>query len=442
VTNFPLYNVFPWTSVVNGQGHLVVGGCDVAELASEYGTPLYVYDEETLRGLCRQYVREFGNRYPDTKVIYASKAFSNLSLVRLLRDEGLGLDVASGGEFAVGIAGGMPAANIYFHGNNKGREELAQAVKGGVGRIVVDNLHELDMLEEITRGIGESQDILLRVSPNVDPHTHAYISTGALDSKFGFPIQGGQAENAIRQAAKARNLRLVGLHSHIGSQLFETGPYVEAVRVVLRFASTMREQGLNFIEYSPGGGFGIAYTRDEKPPSVATFAEAIVSTIKQECDFLEVDNELTLVVEPGRSIVGPAGVAIYTVGSSKSIPGLRSYISVDGGMGDNIRPALYEAKYEAVVANRMKDELAERVTIAGKFCESGDILAKDVDLPYTKAGDIIAIPASGAYCSSMASNYNMAPKPAVVLVRNGNARLIRRRETYDDIMAQDLFIEF
>ena len=438
MNDFPSRNVFPHTAAINAQGHLVLGGCDVMDLAGEYGTPLYVYDEETLRKVCRQYREEFDSRYPDTRVIYAAKAFINVALVGLLREEGLGLDVASGGELAVGLAGGMLAAEVYFHGNNKGRDELTEAVRDGIGCIVVDNLHELDLLEEVAQEVGRVQDIMLRVSPGVAPHTHAYISTGALDSKFGLPIETGQAEEAVRQALASKHVRLVGLHCHIGSQLFETEPYVEAVRIVLGFAARMREEGLQLLEFSPGGGFAIAYTRDDEPPSVATFAEAIVSAVMRECEALGFDSQPTLVIEPGRSIVGPAGVALYTVGSRKAIPGVRSYVSVDGGMGDNIRPALYQAQYEAVVANRMEQEPAERVTIAGKFCESGDILVRDVDLPPTEPGDIIAIPASGAYCPAMASNYNMAPRPAIVLVRNGATRLIRRRETFQDMIAADV----
>ena len=410
----------------------------MVDLAAEYGTPLYLYDEETLRSLCREFRREFQGRYTDTKVIYAAKAYINVALVRLLRQEGLGMEVASGGELAVALAGDMPAAEVYFHGNNKGRQELQEAVLAGVGRVVVDNLYELGLLEEVARDADRVQHILLRVSPGVEPHTHAYISTGALDSKFGFPIETGQAEEAVRRALASRHLRLLGLHCHIGSQLLETEPHAQAVRVALGFAARMREEGLQTVEFSPGGGFGIAYTRDQEPPIVAAYAEAITSALKRECEAPGFANLPTLVIEPGRAIVGPAGVALYTVGSRKAIPGVRTYVSVDGGMGDNIRPALYEARYEAVVANRMDQEAEERVTIAGKFCESGDILVSDVDLPATEPGDIIAIPASGAYCPAMASNYNMAPRPAILMVRDRTARLIRRRETYRDMMAADV----
>ena len=433
----PWQKVFPHTAAVSASGHLLLGGCDVVDLAAEYGTPLYVFDEQTLRDLCKAFLGEFQSRYPNTRVIYASKTFTNLALTRLLVEEGLGMDVASGGELAAAQAGGMSPADVYFHGNNKGRLELEEAVAWGVGRVVVDNFHELELLEAVAKEAGRIQDVLIRVSPGVDPHTHTYISTGTLDSKFGIPIGTGQAEEAVRQAISSPHIRLVGVHCHIGSQIFETQPYQEAIRVTLEFAASMREEGLHLAEFSPGGGFAIAYTRDQQPPSIAAYAEAITSAFLRGCHELGFGPP-TLIVEPGRSIVGPAGVALYTVGARKAIPGVRTYVSVDGGMGDNIRPALYQALYEAVVANRMHQPPAEQVTIAGKFCESGDILVKDVDLPVTEAGDLIALPAAGAYCVPMASNYNMATRPAIVLVRDGTARLIRRRETYRDLMAADV----
>ncbi|MDO8751807.1 MAG: diaminopimelate decarboxylase [Dehalococcoidia bacterium] len=434
---FPAKHVFPQTAAITASGHLVLGGCDVADLAAEYGTPLYIFDEQTLRERCQAYLREFQGRYPNTRVIYASKAFTNLALTRLLVEEGLGMDVASGGEMAAARVGGMPPSRVYFHGNNKSRQELEEGLAWGVGRFVVDNFHELGLLNDVARKAGRTQDILLRVSPNVDPHTHAYISTGTLDSKFGFPIGTGQAQEAIRQALSCSHLRLVGLHCHIGSQVFETQPYQAAIRATLEFAAKMREDGLELREFSPGGGFGIPYTRNEQPPSTAQYADAITSSFSRGCQELGLSEPL-LVIEPGRSIVGPAGVAIYTVGARKAIPGIRTYVSVDGGMGDNIRPALYQASYEAVVANRMGQPATERVTIAGKFCESGDILVRDVDIPATEPGDLVALPAAGAYCVPMSSNYNMAPRPAIIMVRDGVARLIRRRETYQDLMASDV----
>ena len=437
MSDFTAQNVFPDTATVNAAGHLMLGGCDVVDLAAEYGTPLYIFDEQTLRERCRSFVGEFQRRYADTRVVYASKAFANLALTRLLVEEGLGADVVSGGEMAMARTGGMPADVVYFHGNNKSRRELEEAVAWGVGRVVVDNLYELGLLEEVAQAEGRIQEVMLRVTPGVDPHTHTYITTGTVDSKFGMSIVTGEAERGVREAVSLTNLKLVGLHCHIGSQIFETQPHQEAVRLTLEFAGQMRELGLEMTEFSPGGGFAIPYTRDEKPPTIGEYAEAIVGVLDQRCKALGLASP-TLVIEPGRAIVGPAGVALYTVGARKEIPGVRTYVSVDGGMGDNIRPALYESLYEAVVADRMDAEVSERVTIAGKYCESGDILVRDVDLPLTKPGDLIALPAAGAYCVPMASNYNMAVRPAVVMVLDGAARLIRRRETYEDLMAADV----
>ncbi len=429
--------MFPDTSSINEQGHLVIGGCSVVDLASEYGTPLYLIDEETVRKRCRTFREELKQRYPDSLVLYGSKAFSNVALTRIIVEEGLGIDVVSGGEVEVAKAGGASPETVYFHGNNKSRSELAEAMAWGVGRIVVDSFHEIDLLEEVAKEAGREQEVLIRVSPSVDPHTHSYISTGILDSKFGFAIDTGDAEKAVRKAMSSPHLNLIGLHCHIGSQLFEIQPYQKAIRIALEFASAMREEGLNMEEFSPGGGFGIAYTRDQQPPSAGDFAEALVSSLTETCDDLDLPRPRVF-IEPGRSIIGPAGVAVYTCGASKVIPGVRTYLSVDGGMGDNIRPALYQASYEAVVANRMLVEPSSRVTIAGRYCESGDVLAENVDLAPTEPGDIIAMPAAGAYAIPMSSNYNMTPRPAVVLVRDGSSRLIRRRETYQDIMAADV----
>ena len=433
----PAKNVFPQTARISRKGHLVIGGCDVADLAADFGTPLYVFDEQTLRATCRAYVKEFRARYPKTQVYYAVKAFSNLALVKLLAEEGLGLDVVSGGELALAKAGGMPLSRVSFPGNNKSRQGVQEALGLGVGRVVVDSFHELGLLEELAAQANKVQDILLRVSPGVDPHTHAKIATGILDSKFGFPVATDDAERAVRQAIASPHLRLQGLHCHIGSQLFEVEPFQEAIRIALTFAAQMREQGLKLAEFSIGGGFAIAYLRDQRPPSIAQYADALVSTLKECLREFSLE-EPAFVIEPGRSIVGNAGVALYTVGARKEVPGVRTYLSVDGGMGDNIRPALYEARYEAFVANRMNAAPTDVVTIAGKFCESGDILVKDAALAPTQPGDLIALPAAGAYCIPMSSNYNMAPRPAIVMVKDGKARLIRRRETYEDLMAADV----
>ena len=429
-------SLFPITAGVTEDDQLAVGGCTASGLASEYGTPLYVFDETTLRHVCGEFVGEFRSRYPDTRVLYASKAFINPALARLVHGEGLGLDVVSGGELAVAQAARVPPEDIYFHGNNKGLAELEMALDYGVGRIVVDNVSELDMLIDLARSQGVVQDIMLRLSPGVDPHTHVHTTTGTLDSKFGIPIETGDAERAMHQALDADSVDLVGVHFHLGSPIFELEPYSIAIDATLTFVAGFASDGFALREFSPGGGFAIGYLRDRLPPSVASYAEAVTSAVKLRCADLGLGLP-TLVVEPGRAIAGRAGVALYSVGSIKDIPGIRKYVSLDGGMGDNIRPALYDAAYEAVVANRMSDPPTETVTLAGKFCESGDVLIRDIALPVLERGDLIAIPASGAYAPSMASNYNLIPRPAVVMVKDGEARLIRRRETYQDMMLCD-----
>jgi len=428
-------SLFPQTTQVEGN-HLIIGGCDTLALASEFGTPLYVFDEATLRAKCAEYREEFARRYPDSLVIYAAKAFINRALAQVFKEEGLGLDVVSGGELSIARSVDFPMAMVYFHGNNKSRHELELATRSGVGRIVVDNFYELSLLDEVARQNGVRQEVLLRLSPGVDPHTHAHLATGAVESKFGFPM--AQAEEAVTRATSSSSLELIGLHFHIGSQIFELSPYKQAIEIVLRFAAEMgSKHGFRLEEFSPGGGLAIAYTEDSQAPSVAEFAEVIVSSLGFESEKLGLKPP-RLIVEPGRSITGPAGVALYTVGATKEVPGLRKYVSVDGGMADNIRPALYNARYEAVVANKAEADVLEQVTIAGRFCESGDVLIKDIDLPRLEPGDIIAVPCSGAYCLSLASNYNASLKPAIVLARDGKAHLIRRREGYEDLMGYDI----
>ena len=435
--SFDNSSLFPVTAVINGKDHLELGGCDTTQLAAEFGTPLYVFDEETLRGMCRAFVGEFGARYPNTKVVYASKAFINPALAKLVNEEGLGLDVVSGGELAVAEAVGFPPEDIYLHGNNKTSDELKMAINYGVGRVVVDSFYELDLLDRLANSNGSVQDIMLRLSPGVDPHTHAYTTTGILDSKFGFSIETGHAEQAVRQALAASNLNLVGLHFHLGSPIFELEPYAIAIDAALTFASELKGEGLQLLDFSPGGGFAIGYVRAQPPPPVGDYAEVIAAAVKNRCSDLGIE-EPRLVIEPGRAIVGRAGIAIYSVGAIKEIPTVRRYVSLDGGMGDNIRPALYDAEYEAVLANRMSDAAQDVVTLAGKYCESGDILIRDITLPSPEPGDVVAIPSSGAYAPSMASTYNLNPRPAIVMVSSGQARLIRRRETYQDMMLCDV----
>ncbi len=433
----PYTKVFPSTAAVNNAGRLTIGGCDAVELARTYGTPLYVFDEATLAGVAGAFQDAFGSRYDGAEVVYACKAFINVPLAKLLASYGLGFDVVSGGEVAVLRAAGVDPAHVYFHGNNKSPLEVREAIEWGIGHFVLDSFHELEVVDEEARRAGIVQKALIRVSPSIDPHTHRYTTTGTLDSKFGFAIETGHAADAVRHAVAAANIDLQGLHFHLGSPIFELEPYDDAVRVVMEFASMMREEGLQLHRFSPGGGYAIAYTDADDPPPPSAYAETIVGALRETCERYGFDAP-ALVIEPGRSIAGPAGVALYTVGAIKDIPGVRTYVAVDGGMGDNIRPALYDARYVAVAANRVEDAADSTLTIAGKYCESGDVLIRDAVLPALMPGDIVAIPASGAYAPSMASDYNMNGRPAVVLVKDGRATLLRRRETYADLIVADV----
>lgn len=433
ITKLPL---FPLTAEVNNQGHLTIGGCDTVELAAKFGTPLYLFDEHNLRRMCAEFKEEFGRRYANTTIIYACKAFINQALANIFQEEGLGLDVVSAGELSIAQSAGFPMDRVYFHGNNKSAEELKLALKWHIGRIVVDNFHELTLLNNIASEQGSKIDILLRLSPGIDPHTHQYITTGNLDSKFGFLL--ASSEEAIVTALSSSNLNLVGLHFHIGSLIFETEPYQQAIEVTLNLAAEMkRKHNFELKELDVGGGVAIQYSLDSPAPPVSAYAEIITSEIIHRCERLGLALP-QLIVEPGRSIVGRAGVALYTIGAIKDIPDVRCYVSVDGGMADNIRPALYGAKHEAVIANKIKGKAAGKVTIAGRFCESGDILVRDIDLPSVSSGDIIAMPDCGAYCLSMASNYNASLKPPIVLLKGGEAQLIRRRESLEDLTRCDL----
>ena len=428
--------LFPLNSAVNDRGHLVVGGCDVTALAAEFGTPLYLYDEITLRAKCREFRTEFEKRYPDVQIIYASKAYSHAVLLRLVQEEGLGLDVVSEGELGIAAAAKFPMDKVYFHGNNKSVRELEMALRLRVGRIVVDNFQELEMLDKLTSEPGVKQDVLLRMTPGVDPHTHRYTSTGSMDSKFGFPLP--LKEEAVVRALKIKGLNVTGLHFHIGSLIFEPKPYVESVKSVLKFAAEMRKKyDLELREFDTGGGFAVQYTLDQPAPPIADFAEQITATVKKECRQLGLQLP-KLIIEPGREIVAQAGVAVYTVGTVKQIPAVRTYVAVDGGMGDNVCPAMYGEKMEAVLANRMRARSAGKVTVCGKFCESGDILIRDLDMPKTAPGDTLAIAVSGAYSIPESMNYNAFFKPPVVLLNNGKAKLIRRRETLADITKCDI----
>lgn len=429
----PRLALYPLTAEVNERDHLAIGGCDSVALAEEFGTPLYVYDEFSLRSRCAEFKTEFTSRYPDTTVLYAAKAFTNKALLLIIKEEGLGLDVVSGGELAIAHSVGFPMDRVFFPGNNKSAEELEMALQLGIGRIVADNLHELNMLREIAG--DRSVDILLRLSPGIDAHTHKYNTTGIVDSKFGLPRS--TWEDAVATAMAAPNLNPVGLHFHLGSGIFETEPYLKSIDAVLEYAASIKQKhNFELRELDIGGGYGVRYTPEEEPPAISAWAEFITTGIIGKCRELKLAPP-KLIIEPGRAIVAQAGVALYRVGVIKDIPGIRCYVSVDGGMGDNIRLALYGARHEAMVANKVSAKEVGKVTIAGKFCESADILIRDISLPPMKAGDILAVAGSGAYCLPMASNYNASYRPAVVMVREGNARLIRRRETLEDLTRCD-----
>lgn len=431
-------SLFPITREVNRHGHLCIGGCDCVDLAEEFDTPLYVFDEDTIRAKCQEFRSEFTSRYADTVVIYASKAFLNPALVNIIKEEGLGLDVVSGGELAVAQSARFPGNKVYFHGNNKTPAELTQALTYGVGCIVVDNFDEIELLDGLARKNGIKQKVMLRLTPGVDPHTHQYTTTGVLDSKFGFPLETGQAVTAVQRVASASNLILEGFHFHLGSPIVEISPYQIAMDIVLNFASMMNKKyGVQLQQFSPGGGFAVKYTLDSHVPTTAEYAEAITSRLSRLISELGLARP-KLIIEPGRAIVAQAGVALYKVGAVKEISGVRNYVCVDGGIGDNIRPALYGAKYEAVVANKVWQTESVKVTIAGRYCESGDILIRDLMLPPVHTGDLIAVPVSGAYSIPMSSNYNLVPRPAIVLVKEGKARLIRKREDYQHLMSLDV----
>lgn len=425
------------TMRINENGHLEIGGCDCVELAKKFGTPLYVMDETLIRENCRRYKKAFAQNYPaETRICYAGKAFLNLAMCRLIEEEGLYLDVASGGELFTALQAKFPPERIYMHGNFKSEEELTLAVRHKIGRVVVDCMEELERLNSIAERKGVIAEILLRLTPGVEAHTHEYIRTGQIDTKFGFHIENGIAFEAVRKALSLKHLKLHGFHCHIGSQIFEIEPYRIAIEQMFSFAEIVRsETGFSMHELNLGGGLGVRYTPEDDPPSIEIFVSEICQAVKEFADKYKFDFPI-LAVEPGRSIVGEAGTTLYTVGVVKEIPNVRTYVSVDGGMSDNPRPALYGAKYFAVVANKASQPANKVVTVAGKHCES-DILIKDIALSDLQPGDILAVFTTGAYHYSMASNYNRFPKPAVIFVEEGKAKLAVRRETYDDLLRCD-----
>ena len=418
--------VYPAGSRVNDRGHLEIAGCDVVELAERFGTPAYVYAEDDMRRRAREYLSAFEARTDAFEVIYASKSLPCTAVYRLMREAGLSVDVASGGELHMALAAGFDPARIHLHGNNKTEAELRYAFDAGVGHLILDSFDEIELADRLLDG---PQKVLIRVTPGIKPSTHDYVQTGQLDSKFGFGLADRLAERAVERVRASSHLELVGLHAHIGSQIFELEPYVKAIEVIAQFcdAVDLVPELLNV-----GGGLGIAYLETDEPPSIEDYVEVKVRGVQRVFDPAP-----TILVEPGRSLVGNAGVTAYRIGTVKEIPGVRTYVAVDGGMSDNLRPMLYGARYEAVIADRAGQTPDTLATIAGMHCESGDVLVRDTELAAPRVGDVLVTPATGAYGYAMANNYNGVPRPPVIFCRDGEARPVVRRETWDDLLARD-----
>ncbi len=429
-------NIKPFNTKRNEKGNLEISGCDAVELAKKYGTPLYVMDEVTLRKIAREYKDAFLS-YKKVNMMYASKALMTSQIAKILHEEGFGFDVVSGGEIFTIHNAKVDMNYATFNGNNKTYDEIELALNLNVGRISVDNFYEIKLLDEIAKKKNKVQKILLRITPGIECHTHEYIQTGHLDSKFGFDLtQIDEAVNLIKNECK--NLEIKGLHAHIGSQIFETQVYYDEIGVLIKELKRINEvHNLNLDEMNIGGGLGITYTNEDCPPSVYELADVILKSIKENCAKYNFD-EPVLYIEPGRSIVGTSGVTLYTIGSYKQVPKGRKYIAVDGGMADNPRPSMYGAKYVAEIANKKENENFEKVTVAGRFCESGDILIKDIELNSPETGDILCVYNTGAYGYSMSSNYNRVLKPAMVLVNNSQSDIIIKRETYEQLVQNDV----
>lgn len=424
---------------INGEGHLTVGGADCVTLAKEYGTPLYVYDETLIRKTCAEFKASIDEFYGGNgKVLYASKAFSCKEMYRIIRSEGLGADVVSGGELYTALSAGFNAADIFFHGNNKTESELEYAVKSDVGHIVVDNMSELESLCRIAEKSGKKVGIMLRIKPGIDAHTHSYILTGRIDSKFGFALENGEAMEAAVRASKCENVCLKGFHCHIGSQIFDTEPFCNAARVMVEFMDAFRKKtGITLPELNLGGGFGVKYIESDGALPFKCFMEKASSALKQKAEELEFPIP-KIFIEPGRSIAAPAGLTLYTVGNVKEIKNVRTYVSIDGGMTDNPRYALYGSDYDIEIADKAAEPKEFVATVAGKCCESGDLIQENALMQTPQRGDIMAVLTTGAYNYSMSSNYNRIPRPAAVMVKNGVSRVIIKRETYEDIVKNDI----
>ena len=424
---------------INNEGHLTIGGVDTVEIAKEYGTPVIVYDENSIRNNCRAFVGSIDKYYNGNgRVLYANKAFSCLEMCRICNDEKMGLDVVSGGEIYTALKAGFPAEKLYFHGNNKSYQELEYALSNGVGRIVVDNPEELGNISEIAKKLGVTANIYMRIKPGIDAHTHDFIKTGQIDCKFGFALETGEAMENVKLAINTENVNLAGLHCHIGSQIFDVDPFVLAAEVMMNFIIDIKnETGVVISELDLGGGFGIMYTENDKPVAFEKYMKPVSEKVKE----IAAQNGIPvpfILIEPGRSIAGAEAVTLYTVGNVKKIPDIRTYVAIDGGMTDNPRYILYQAEYTALCANKADKSRDTEVTIAGKCCESGDLIQENTMIQAVEKGDILAVLTTGAYNYSMASNYNRVPRPEVLMVRNGEVRTIIRRETYEDIIKNDV----
>jgi diaminopimelate decarboxylase len=423
------------------QARLVVGGLAAADLAREHGTPVYVMDETRLRANCRAYVTALRAAYPRSRPVFASKALCCTATCRLAYDEGLAVDVVSAGEIYTALRAGVPAADLLLHGSNKTPDEMRLALETGVGRIVVDNFYDLEMLGALIKRTGRTADVLLGLTPGIEPHTHQAIQTGGVDSKFGFGMVDGTAREAVARTLEVPGIRLRGLHCHIGSQVMDLDPFVRAAEAMMEFAAWMaRDHQAPLDELDLGGGLGIRYVPADEPPTIEAYVNALAGVVRRRAEEHRLPLPL-LMVEPGRSIVGDAGVTLYTVGVVKAIAGVRTYVSVDGGMYENPRPALYQARYQAVLADRLAEAATETVTVAGRCCESGDVLIWESRLPRPRSGDLLAVFSTGAYNYSMASNYNRYPRPPIVFARGGRSRVVVAGETIDDLLAHDRPLE-
>ncbi len=424
---------------IGENGHLFIGDVDAQFLAQEYGTPLYVMNENVIRNNCRAFANAFDKYYGGNgRAYYASKAFSCLEIYRIVKEEGMGVDVVSGGELYTAVKAGFPADKINFHGNNKTAQEIEMALEFGVGMIIVDNYAEFELINNIAVSMNKIANIAIRIKPGIEAHTHDYIRTGQIDSKFGFAIENGEADAAVEKALLYKNINLRGIHCHIGSQIFDVTPFVDAAEVMMNFLKSVKDKYSVIIEeLNLGGGFGIKYVDSDEPKDFDDYISAVSEKVKRKSSEFGMDMPFVS-IEPGRSVVAESGTTLYTVGGIKEIEGVRTYVSVDGGMGDNIRYALYQAEYTVLNALKVNADAVNKVTIAGKCCESGDLIQENVYLPDTAPGDILAVLSTGAYNYSMASNYNRIPRPAVVMVNGDSHRVIIKRETYEDIIRNDI----